>query len=133
MKTDYFDDFPVPKNLLPEKLTRLLEPISLSPNERVEVTARYENDFNGPDYEYLHMLMAVVPDGEEDKVGVLDETGHGVVSFSVPRDDEKGCCRGEYQESISGYDYIVASRSDRSFILLVCFGREGLDDARAYP
>ena len=114
MKTDYFDDFPVPKNLLPEKLTRLLEPISLSPNERVEVTARYENDFNGPDYEYLHMLMAVVPDGEEDKVGVLDETGHGVVSFSVPRDDKKGC-RAEYQESISGYDYIVASRSDGSF------------------
>jgi len=114
MKTDYFDDFPVPRDLLPEKLVQLLEPVSLLPNERVEVAARYENDFNGPDYECLHMLMAVVPDGEEDKVGVLDETGYGVVSFSVPRDHEKGCC-AEYQESISGYDYIVASRGDGSF------------------
>ncbi len=114
MKTDYFGDFPIPRDLLPEKLVRLLEPVSLSPNERVEVAARYENDFNGPEYEYFHMLMAVVPDGEEDKVGVMDETGHGVVSFSVPRDDKKGCC-AEYQESISGYDYIVASRGDGSF------------------
>ena len=113
-KTDYFHDFPIPKDLLPEKLARLLKPVSPSPNERVEVAARYENDFNGPDYECLHMLMAVVPDGEEDKVGVLDETGHGVVSFSVPSDDEKGCC-AQYQESISGYDYIVASRGDGSF------------------
>ena len=84
MKTNYLDDFPIPKDLLPEKLTRLLEPVSLSLNEKVEVAARYEKDFNGPDYECLHMLMAVVPDGEEDKVGVLDETGYGVVSFSVP-------------------------------------------------
>lgn len=114
MKTDYFGDFPIPRDLLPEKLVRLLEPVSLSSNERVEVAARYENDLNGPDCEYLHMLMAVVPDGEEDKIGVVDETGYGVVSFSVPRDDEKGCC-AEYQESISGYDYIVASRGDGSF------------------
>lgn len=114
MRTDYFDDFPIPKDLLPEKLVRLLEPVSLLPNERVEIAARYENDFNGPDYECLHMLMAVVPDGEEDKVGVLDETGYGVVSFSVPQDYEKGCY-AEYQESISGYDYIVASHGDGSF------------------
>ena len=114
MKTNYLDDFPVPKDLLPEKLVQLLEPVSLLPNERVEVAARYENDFNGPDYECLHMLMAVVPDGEEDKVGVLDEIGYGVVSFSVPSDDEKGCC-AKYQESISGYDYIIASRGDGSF------------------
>ena len=111
MKTDYFDDFPIPKNLLPEKLARLLEPVSLSPKERVEVAVRYENDFYGPDREYLHMVMAVIPEGKENGVGVLQEAYHGVVSYSVPWDDEKGCC-ANYKEDISGYDYIVASRGD---------------------
>ena len=114
MKTDYFDDFPISKDLLPEKLARLLEPVSLSPDERVEVAVLYENDLYGPDREHLHMLMAVIPEGKEDEVGVLWEASHGVVSYSVPWDDEKGCC-AEYQGDISGYDYIVASRGDGSF------------------
>ena len=114
MKTDYFDDFPIPKDLLPEKLSQLLEPVSLSLNQKIEISALYENDLHGPDYEHLHMLMAVIPDGEEDKVGVLQEADHGVVSYSVPWDDEKGCC-AEYQKSISGYDYIVASWGDGHF------------------
>ena len=111
MKTNYFDDFPIPKNLLPEKLARLLEPVSLSPKERVEVAVRYENDFYGPNREYLHMVMAVIPEGKENGVGVLQEANHGVVSYSVPWDDEKGCC-ADYREDISGYDYIIASRGD---------------------
>ena len=114
MKTDYFDDFPISKDLLPEKLVRLLESVSLSPDERVEVTALYANGLYGLDREHLHMLMAVIPDGEENEVGVLQEANHGVVSYSVPWDDEKGCC-ADYQESVSGYDYIVASRGDGYF------------------
>lgn len=114
MKTYYFDDFPIPKDILPEKLARLLEPVSLLPNQEVEVSALYENDLYGPDREHLHMLMAVIPEGKENEVGVLEESSHGVVSYSVPWDDEKGCC-AEYQESVSGYDYIVASRGDGHF------------------
>ena len=111
MKTNYFDDFPIPKNLLPEKLARLLEPVSLSAKERVEVAVQYEKDSYGPDREHLHMAMAVIPEGKENEVGVLWEANHGVVSYSVPWDDEKGCC-ADYKEDISGYGYIVASRGD---------------------
>ena len=115
MKINYLDDFPIPKDLLPMKLFQLLEPVSLSRKQRVEVSARYQkNDLNNPDYECLHMLMAVIPEGEEDEVGVLKEADNGVVSYSVPWDDEKGCC-ADYQKSVSGYDYIVASRGDGSF------------------
>ena len=114
MKIDYFDDFPISKDLLPEKLAQLLEPVSLSLNQKVEVSALYENDLYGPDREHLHMLMAVIPDGEENEVGVLQEADHGVVSYSVPWDDEKGCC-ADYQKSVSSYDYIVASRGDGHF------------------
>ncbi|MGH6803546.1 MAG: hypothetical protein ACREC3_09295, partial [Methyloceanibacter sp.] len=61
-----------------------------------------------------HMIMAVVPDDETDVTPPLEESRHGVVSFSVPVADEKGSSEN-FVPSVSGHDYIVASWGDGSF------------------
>lgn len=64
--------------------------------------------------EHLHLMMAVVPGAEVGPIEVLDEAGHGVVEYSVPVGDKRGCV-SEFLPSISGYDYIVAAWGDSSF------------------
>jgi hypothetical protein len=54
------------------------------------------------------MIMAVVPDDGLDVTPSLDESGSGVVSFSVPVADRKGGSK-DFAPSVSGHDYIVAS------------------------
>ncbi len=73
-----------------------------------------ESDPHGEHAEHLHLLMAVVPGLESDPIGVLSEAGNGVVEYSVPAGDERGCS-AELSPSISGYDYIVAAWGDGSF------------------
>jgi hypothetical protein len=115
MPIDYLATFPVPHHLLPEKLRRLLSPIGLDPQERVDVSAlSEEKDASGTRDEVVHLVMAAVPEADVDNLGVLEAGSNGVVSYSVPSLREKGACT-EFTPSVSGYDYIVASWGDGSF------------------
>ena len=73
-----------------------------------------ESDIYGPNAEHLHLQMAVVPEQNHTSVEVLSGASNGVVTFSVPAGDVKGCSAG-FTPSISGHDYIVASWGDSSF------------------
>ena len=115
MPTDYLATFPVPHHLLPEKLRRLLSPIGLDPQERVDVSAlSEEKSASGIRDEAVHLVMAAVPGADVDNLDVLEAGSNGVVSYSVPSLREKGNC-AEFAPSVSGYDYIVASWGDGSF------------------
>src|ERR1700730_1391142 len=114
MAIDYPADFPISVALLPDRLRVLLEPVGNSPRQAVEVTSRYDFDPHGPKREFVHMIMAVVPDDGPNVTPLLRESADGVVSSSTPAVDEKGDAR-EFSPSISDYDYVVASWGDRSF------------------
>ena len=114
MPFNYLESFPLPTHSLPPKLKSLLEPIGLAPNQMVEVASMVQVDQYGENAEDLHLQMAVVPGQDSSPVEVLDAAGDGVVEYSVPFDDECGCC-ADYSPSISGYDYIVAAWGDGSF------------------
>jgi len=111
---DYLDQFPIPTAVLPPRLRALLEPVGDNPALRVEVTTRWEKDQHGPNWEYVHMIMAAVPEGALGSLGVVDEARDGVVCFSVPEIERKGGLP-TFIPSISGYDYIVSSWGDGSF------------------
>jgi hypothetical protein len=114
MPIDYVAQFSIPVAQLPDRLRALLESVGKSPQQVVEVTSRYDFDTPGPNREYVHMIMAIVPDDEPDITPSLDESGHGVVSYSIPSTDEKGGSR-DFAPSISGFDYLVASWGNGSF------------------
>ena len=78
----------------------------------IEVTTRYDTE--QPDREYVHMIMAVVPENQPDVTPLLRESSNGVVSYSVPDIANKGGL-ADYTPSISDHDYIIASRGDGSF------------------
>lgn len=111
---DHLASFPIQGAALPARLRALLSPIGLAPLEQVEVTSNLELDPHGPNAEYVHMLMAVVPESVDSPVPIFDEAGNGVVSFSVPMLGDKGSSE-ELSPSLSGYDYIVASWGDGSY------------------
>lgn len=81
---DYQEQFPIPAMILPPRLRALLEPVGYNPALKIEVTTRWDQDQYGPNREYVHMIMAVVPEGALASLGVVDEASNGVVSFSVP-------------------------------------------------
>ena len=114
MPFDYLAAFPIPAHALPPRLRGLLEPVGLSPSQAVEVAAMQESDAHVGQAEHLHLLMAVVPGVEDGPIEVLSEAGDGVVEFSVPTGDMRGCST-DFSPSISGYDYIVAAWGDSSF------------------
>jgi hypothetical protein len=114
MPIDYLAEFPIPGAQVPNRLRALLEPIGNSPKQVVEVTSRYDFDVHGPRREYVHTIMAVVPDNTPEVTPLLEESRDGVVSFSVPVADERGEIR-DFAPSISDYDYIVASWGTGSF------------------
>lgn len=114
MQIDYLDQFPIPAAILPPRLRALLEPVGDNPALRVEVTTRWDKDQHGPNREYVHMIMAVVPEGLLASLGVVDEASDGVVSFSVPDIEHQGGLP-TFAPSISGHDYIVASWGSGSF------------------
>ncbi|EGR2554667.1 hypothetical protein DX887_02640 [Vibrio alginolyticus] len=108
------EPFPLPEESLPIRLRELLKPVGNSPDLRVEVACMQESDAYGPNAEHLHLQMAVVPEQNYTSIEVLSEASNGVVTFSVPAGDVKGCSTG-FTPSISGHDYIVASWGDGSF------------------
>ncbi len=109
MPIDYLATFPVPHHLLPEMLRRLLSPIGLDPQERVDVSAlSEEKNASGKRDEVVHLVMAAVPEADVGNLEVLEAGSNGVVSYSVPSLREKGN-RAEFAPSVSGYDYFVAS------------------------
>lgn len=113
MIPDYLHQLPIPVTHLPPLLRDLLEPVGDDPHLRVEVARRYDQDEYGPDREHLHMLMALVP-GPDPSPRILSEAGDGVVSFSTPDVRKEGGI-AEFNPSVSGFDYIVASWGDGSF------------------
>lgn len=114
MPFNYLEAFPIPTQLLPSRLRNLLEPVGLSPNQRVEVASLLEIDPYGENFEHLQLSMAVVPGMNDEPIEVLDEAGNGVIEYSIPAGEEMGCAK-EFNPSISGYDYIVASWGNSSF------------------
>ncbi len=114
MIPNYIQDFPLPEASMSPKLRSLLEPAGNDPLLSTEVSSRYEFDQYGPEYEYVHMLMALTDDPESIFVDDFGETSDGVVSFSTPCVSE---CGGlpDVSPSISGNDYIVASSGSGSF------------------
>lgn len=114
MAFDYLAALPLPIHLIPPRLRSMLEPVSLAPTLQVEVACMEEHDPYGPGGEHLHMQMAVVPGVRSRPIDVVDEAAHGVVAFSVPTGDDRGCSR-RFLPTISGYDYIVAAWGDGSF------------------
>jgi hypothetical protein len=111
---DYLNEFPIPAAILPPRLQALLEPVGDDPTLRVGVTTRWDKDQYGPNREYVHMIMAVVPESEFTSFRVVDEASYGVVSFSEPDVEHKGGLP-TFEPSISGHDYIVASWGSGSF------------------
>ncbi len=95
------------------RLRALLSPVGLDPLEQVEVTSDLVFDHHGPNAEFVHMLLAVVPESINSPVPIFDEAGDGVVSFSEPVLGDKGSSE-DFSPSMSGYDYIVASWGDGS-------------------
>lgn len=110
---DYLAAFPVPAHLLPERLRLLLEPIDLDPALRVEVSCFTEDVPSEPKNESVYMLMAVVPDDDQNVAPVL-HSDQGQVAFSTPILRDKGSER-DFSPSVSGHDYIVASWGNGSF------------------
>lgn len=86
----------------------------MSPSQFVEVASKQECDPHGEQAEHFHLLMAVVPGLDDGPMEVLSETRGGVVEYSVPVGDERGCS-ANFCPSISGHDYIVAAWGDGSF------------------
>lgn len=110
---DYLAAFPIPANLLPERLRSLLQPSATDPALRVEVSCFTENDPYGPNSEAVHMLMAVVPDDDQNSVPIL-HSDQGQVAHSTPVLRGKGSER-DFAPSVSGNDYIVASWGSGAF------------------
>lgn len=106
---DYISKLPLPVEQIPQGLKDLLfiEDNS-NPQRDVTVTHRYERNKYQDDYDYTHMIMAVVPEDDVAKLSVLRESSEGVVTYSTPYCTEKGAAWG-IDISISGYGYIVAS------------------------
>ena len=114
MIIDYVDQFPIPAAQLPPRLRSLFEPINDNPQLRIEVASRYDVDHYGPDREYVHMVMALVPKAGIAQLGIPGGASDGVVSFSIPDVREQGEL-ADFTPSVSGLDYIVASWGGGSF------------------
>lgn len=106
---DYISKLPLPIEQIPQGLKDLLfVEDNSNPQRDVTVTHRYERNKDKDDYDYTHMIMAVVPEDDVAKLSVLRESIEGVVTYSTPDCTKKGGAR-EVDISISSYGYIVAS------------------------
>tara|TARA_B100001059_G_C17815679_1_gene575065 strand:- start:37 stop:1800 length:1764 start_codon:yes stop_codon:yes gene_type:complete len=106
---DYEAEFPLPIECLPETLKKLLIIETLdTPSKKITVTSKFEKNRLEDGYEYLHMVMACVPQDAISSLGTLSESTDGVVEFSTPCCSELGGV-SHYSPSVSGYDYVVAS------------------------
>lgn len=114
MPFDYLSAFPIPADVLPDKLRKLIEPVGFSPKLQVDVACLQESEPHGLNSEHVHMLMAVVIEDGNFPLAILDEAGNGVVEYSVPVGDIKGCSKN-FSPTMSGHDYVVAAWGDGSF------------------
>lgn len=109
---DYQKDFPLTISYLPQTLRSLLTLESIeNPSQNIEVATRVENNKYTDGYEYVHMIMACIPENEVSNITVFPETTTGLVKEGTPYVTNKGGLF-PYQLSVSGYDYIVASWGD---------------------
>lgn len=113
MPFDYLAAFPLPIDLIPERLRNLLMPVGLNPREAVEVACLYQAPNRDANYESVYLQMAVVQDDSDVPLGIFDEAGQGVVAHSVPIEGKDNAA--ECHPSLSGHDYIVASWGSGSF------------------
>lgn len=112
--SEYINELPLPESQIPQTLKDLLSSVSaINPQSDVVVTYRFEHERYKDNYEYLHMIMAVVPEENILSLTVLNESSDGVVKSSTPDCRAKGGQR-DYDISISGNGYIVASWGDNS-------------------
>ncbi|WP_332819149.1 hypothetical protein [Sphingopyxis sp.] len=111
---NYLNEFPIAAEFLPQRLINLLEPVGTDIDLRVEVTTRFEVDPYGPNREHVFMIMALSPTDEPGDISKFDEAGHGVVYFSQPDVKDAGGIK-EFNPSVSGLDYVVASQGNSSF------------------
>lgn len=113
MTYNYLDAFPLPPEVIPDQLRRLLIPVGSDPREEVEIARFYESPNKPVDDEHLYLQMAVVQDDSHEPLAYFKETATGVVAHSVPV-DEPGAF-DTFNPSISGHDYMVASWGTGSF------------------
>jgi len=114
MPVDFLADFPLQGTLIPARLKGLLDPVSLDPMARVVVAERYQHDPHGPEKEYVHHLMAVVPNEAVASLGLIREAWDGLVESSTPDIREAGGL-GDRQPSVSGFGYVVAAWGDSAW------------------
>lgn len=109
---DYQKDFPLLISSLPEHLQKLfmLETID-NPTSNIEVATRFEKNKYENGYEYVHMLMACIPETHISQITVFPETTTGLVKEGTPYINNKGQL-GSFELNVSGFDYIVASWGD---------------------
>ncbi|ENW5165988.1 hypothetical protein ACU9SG_003926 [Serratia marcescens] len=111
---DYISQLPLPADQIPQGLIELLSIEDITnPQKEVIVTHRYERNLYKDNHECSHMTMATIPKEDVDNIKVLQESSNGLVSYSIPDCSSKGSAR-DYNISISGYKYIVASWGDSS-------------------
>lgn len=109
---DYINEFPLPMSCVPSTMEVLLSQDGVHvPASKVNVSTRFEKNKYEKGYEYLHMLMACIPEEDIQSLKVLSESTEGTVKSSTPICEAMG---GVYpiKLNVSGYDYIVASWGD---------------------
>ena len=111
---NYLHELNLPEDIISPKLRALLKPVGFDPFERPEVTARFEHDQYGPEYEYAHMIMALTDEADTLSLDDFEEVTDGFVSLSTPVVDQCGGLAGA-TPSISGHDYVVASHGNCLF------------------
>lgn len=111
---NYLDLFPLPADQIPNTLKSMLTvEDNQNPTQKINVTSRVELDKYQTNYEYLHMVLALVPEDKVPSLNVLRESSDGVVSHSTPICDNKGDLI-DLNHSISSYKYLIASWGDSS-------------------
>ncbi len=109
---DYQNDFPLLINSLPKRLQKLLRLESIENHSaEIEVASRFVKNQYEDGYEYVHMLMACIPEKDLSNISVFAETITGLVKEGTPNVDNKGGL-AHIKLDVSGYDYIVASWGD---------------------
>lgn len=109
---DYQKDFPLPITSLPERLQKLLRLESIENHSaEIEVASRFVKNQYEDGYEYVHMLMACIPEKDLSNISVFAETTTGLVKEGTPYVGNKGGL-DHIKLDVSGYDYIVASWGD---------------------
>ena len=109
---DYQSNFPLLIDSLPKRLQKLLRLESIENHAaEIEVATRFVKNQYEDGYEYVHMLMACIPEKDLSNIYVFAETASGIVKEGTPYVDNKGGL-DHIKLDVSGYDYIVASWGD---------------------